>query len=80
MTHNVYAVKDELQGVFLQPIYAESEKAALRDFKFKVNNIEQWKYNSADYSLFRLGTFDDATGIYTSDIEKIQGGRSVLDD
>ena len=80
MIHNVYAVKDELQCTFLSPIYAESDALAIRDFKFKVNNIEQWKYSSGDYSLYRLGTFDDSTGFYNSNVEKLQSGRAVLDD
>ena len=80
MIAEVYCVKDELQNEFLTPVYAKDEKLAIRDFKYKINSIEQWKYNSADYSLFKLGTFDTETGVYTTNIEKICGGRSVLDD
>ena len=79
MIYGVYAVKDELINKYLQPIYAESDPAATRDFKYKINNIEQWKQNASDYSLYRLGTFDDESGIYESTIEKVQGGRSVVD-
>ena len=80
MTLEIYSVKDELQNIFLQPIFCKDEKCAIRDFKFKINSIDQWKYNSPDYSLFRLGTFDDETGEYTSHVEKICGGRSVVDE
>lgn len=79
MLHGVYAVKDELQGEFLQPIYAENDTLATRKFKYQINNIDQWKYNCSDYSLYKLGSFDSITGIYTSTVEKLAGGRSVKD-
>lgn len=79
MEHNVYAVKDELQGEFLQPIYTENDTLAIRNFKYQINNIDQWKYNSSDYSLYRLATFNTETGIYIPGVEKICTGRSVLD-
>lgn len=80
MNWNVYAVKDELSGEFFEPIYAENDVLATRDFKYKVNTIDQWKYNSSDFSLFKLGSFDTKTGVYTSEIEKVAGGRSVVDE
>lgn len=79
MLHNVYAVKDELQGEFMQPIYSENDTLAIRQFKYQINNIDQWKYNSTDYSLYKLGTFDTASGEYFSYVEKVCTGRSVLD-
>lgn len=79
MVHYVYAVKDELQGEFLQPIYAQNDSLANRHFKYQINNIDQWKYNSTDYSFYRLGTFDTESGRYESNIKKLCTGRSVLD-
>ena len=80
MVHYVYAVKDELQGEFLQPIYSENDTLATRHFKYQINNIEQWKYNASDYSLYRLGSFDTESGVYVSHVEKVCTGRSVKDD
>lgn len=79
MIHYVFAVKDELQGEFFTPIYLENQTLATRDFKFKINNIDQWKYNASDYSLYCLGSFDSQSGEFVSHIEKICGGRSVVD-
>lgn len=79
MVHYVFAVKDELQGEFMQPIYSENQVLATRHFKYQINNIDQWKYNASDYSLYCLGSFDTQTGEYVSHVEKICGGRSVLD-
>ena len=79
MIHNVYAVKDELQGEFLTPIYMENDVLATRHFKYQINNIDQWKYNASDYSLYHLGQLDSETGVFTSIIDKVASGRSVLD-
>lgn len=80
INHNMYAVKDELTGKFLQPIYQEDDNCALRWFKYVVNNTEMWKYNAAMYSLYRIGTFNDVEGL--TDYQKpemVAGGVSVLD-
>lgn len=72
-----YAVKDELAGKFLSPTLMNSEPEAKRQFKAQINNIDIWKDNPSDFSLFRLGTFNTETGELTSNIEKLVGGRSV---
>lgn len=77
MILNYYAVKDELANKFLAPTLMNADEIAIRQFKTQINNIELWKDNSADFSLYRLGTWDDETGILTSSIEKLVGGRSV---
>ena len=74
----VCAVKDELTGTFMQPTFAETIAEIQRLFEYQVNNTALWKSNSADYSLFKLGTFNAETGIFESNIEKIIGGRAVV--
>lgn len=80
MTFNVYAIKDNLVNKFYSPNYYPSDEEALRDFKFKMNDIKQWKFNASDYTFHRLGTFDDESGIFTTGVEQIANGRSVIDD
>ena len=78
---NIYAVKDELTNKFMQPTFIESENEALRLFKFQVNSIDLWKMNASDYSLFKIGTYDQATGtVIGIQPEKVIGGRSVLNE
>ncbi len=77
MKINYYAVKDELANRFLAPTLIKSDELALRQFRSQINNIELWKDNPSDFSLYRLGEWDDETGILVSSIEKLAGGRSV---
>ena len=74
-----YCVKDELANEFLLPGLFKDESLAKRSFKTEVCNNPLWKDNSSDFSLFKLGTFDNETGEIISKVEKIVGGRSVID-
>ena len=78
---DIYTVKDELTNRFMQPTFIESENEAKRLFKHQINNIELWKSNAEDFSLYKIGTFDQKTGtIIGINPEKIIGGRSVRND
>lgn len=78
MILNFYAVKDELANRFLAPTLMNSEAEAKRQFKSQINNINLWKDNASDFSLFALGTYNDETGELICKVEKITGGRAVL--
>ena len=75
----VYAVKDELTGVFYAPMYFKTEVEAARYFKTQMNNTPNCKYNASDYAIYKLGTFNEETGVFTSNVSKEIGGRSVID-
>ena len=74
----ILAVKDELTGLFFQPIFCKSEAEGKRWFEFVLNDNKIWKSNAAMYSLYKLGTFNDKEGIkdYPT-VELIVGGLSV---
>lgn len=78
----MYAVKDELTGKFMNPMFVEddeyADKIATRQFASNVNNIKLWKDNPNDYSLFRVGEYSDEEGAFATAIVKIIGGRSVI--
>lgn len=85
MVYRMYSVKDELTGKFMQPLYVDvtedisiCDQIAIRQFKSQINNIQLWKDNSNDYSLFLVGEFNDESGAESVAIEKITSGRSVL--
>ena len=79
MTLEFYAVKDETANRFMTPSLIMSENEAKRAFKSQVNNIQIWKDNPEDFSLYKLGNFDEETGtIIGIKPEKIVGGRSVV--
>lgn len=83
MKYVMYSVKDELTNKFMNPMFIEEEEhadqLAIRQFRSNVNNIKLWKDNPNDYSLFKVGTFDDEEGAAASVIEKVISGRSVVD-
>lgn len=83
MLFNMYAVKDEMTGKFMNPMFIESEESAdrlaIRQFKSNLNNIQLWKDNPNDYSLWLVGAFDDENGATATPLNKIVSGRSVLD-
>lgn len=80
---NMYSVKDELTGKFMNPLFVEegeiANQLAIRQFKSQLNNIQLWKDNPNDYSLYMVGIFDDEHGAEAGILEKVCSGRSVLD-
>lgn len=83
MLFKMYAVKDEMTGKFMQPMFIESDETsdniATRQFKSNLNNIPLWKDNPNDFSLYLVGVFNDEAGAQATPINKIVSGRSVLD-
>lgn len=75
---NIYAVKDELAGGFLNPRLFRTRGEAERDFREAVNSIDLWKNNASDFSLYELGAYDENTGEIVQDIQKIGSGHSYL--
>lgn len=64
MIIEIYAVKDKAVDAFLQPFFSQSLGSALRSLKQVVNDPNhQFAQSVHDYSLFRLGTFDDLSGV-----------------
>lgn len=82
MRFAMYAVKDEMTQKFMNPMFVEennlADNLAIRDFKTNVNRIELWKQNSNDYSLYKVGIFDDENGAESCVVTKIASGRSVV--
>lgn len=83
MKFNMYSVKDEMTGKFMNPMFIEQDEVAdnlaTRQFKSNLNNISLWKDNPNDFSLYIVGFFDDETGAEACPITKVVSGRSVLD-
>lgn len=79
MNFIVYAIKDDLRNMFHQPVYFKTEVEGARYFKTAINNNQDLKYNCNDFSFWKLGSFDDETGILTTEVSKEMNGRSVLD-
>lgn len=64
MIMKIYAVRDSAVEAFLQPFFSPSDGAAIRSLTDAVNDKEhQFFKNAKDYALWRLGSFDDASGV-----------------
>lgn len=77
MTHQIFAMKDNLANVFMQPQLFQNENVALRNFSQIINETKLFKDNAADFELWKLGEFDDVEGYITSAPEKMATGLSV---
>lgn len=80
MKIGLYAVKDNLNNTFMAPTTIKSDNEAIRAFKSQVNKIDIWKDNPGDFSLYKVGYYDDETGTIEPGVEMIASGRSVLND
>lgn len=67
MKHGVYALFDSAASAYLAPFTAPRDEVARRGFTEAVNNLQPGN-NLAnypqDYTLFRLGSFDDSNGLF----------------
>lgn len=64
MIIKLFSVRDSAVGAYLQPFFSPSSPAALRSLKDAVNDPKHdFHKHAADYALFELGEFDDATGM-----------------
>lgn len=63
MIHHIFAVYDQKAGAHLPPFILPTIPMAERTFGDCVNKEEhQFNAHPEDYTLIRLGTFDDETG------------------
>lgn len=66
MIFGVYAIRDVKSG-FLQPTVELNDQVALRNFAHACMQGESLFFtHAADYSLYKIGTFNSETGILTS--------------
>lgn len=74
----VYAIKDTKVG-FWKPFIQPNEAVAIRDFANMVNSTDDRfvRDNFADLELYRLGYFDDTTGVIETDVSFIASGISL---
>lgn len=61
MIYNVYSIRDE-KVAFQNVFHDVNDESALRGFSYAVNNGGLINYAPADFSLYRVGTFDSESG------------------
>lgn len=67
MKHEIFSVYDSAAQAFLQPFFAPSLGSALRSLTDAVNDPKhEFSRHAGDYTLFKLGSFDDNSGLVDS--------------
>lgn len=69
MKHGVYAVRDTCVGAFLLPMVFQNNAGAVRALGDAVNRPEkdnQFYQHPEHYQLYRVGDYDDETGMLES--------------
>ncbi len=86
MKLNVYSIFDTASGLYSRPFFTQSDPEAMRSFTdIAVDADHPIGKHPEDYSLFRLGTFDDDSGKLNKEdpeclctaLERISFSRSV---
>ncbi len=68
MKTQIYSIFDVASGVYQRPTFARADGEIMREFKnLVVAKDHPCGQHPEDYSLFRLGIFDDATGKITNE-------------
>ncbi len=63
MKTNIYAIFDTASGCYLKTIFARADGEIMREFQNMCSDKEHpCGQHPEDYSLFRLGNFEDQTG------------------
>lgn len=77
---NVYAVKDDVSSSFNQPFLMVNDQIAIRGFKTLAQDesTDIGKYPT-DFSLYRLGQYDEKTGVILSDVEFLVTAINLLE-
>lgn len=61
---NIFSVRDAAVEAYMQPFFAPTKGAAIRSLTEAVNDPKhEFFKHAADYGLYFLGSYDDATGL-----------------
>lgn len=72
MVWKLFAVRDSKAELFLQPAVFRTVGEAVRAISDLVNKDgHNFNTHSEDYSLFEIGTYDESSGVLTSDVRVV---------
>lgn len=78
MLIGMYAIFDVKAEIYTIPFFLHHDAPAIRAFKNMINDKEhQFSKNPEDYSLAKLGMFDDNTGELLGDYIKLIEGMEA---
>ncbi len=71
MKLNSYSIYDTASGLYSRPFFTPSDAEAIRSFSDIVQDAEHpIGRHPEDYTLFRLGRFDDTTGAIDNEVNE----------
>ncbi len=74
MKLNMYSIFDQASGLYCRPFFSQSDGEAIRSFTdLAVDAEHPVGKHAADYTLFRLGIFDDNDGKLTNEVNTVLG-------
>jgi len=75
MQTNIYSVFDSKAQTFCRPFFSNNDQTAMRDFASAANdhNLDIGRHPT-DFTLFRLGSFQDVTGLITIEATPVSLG------
>lgn len=69
MFKKVYSIHDTKAEAYIQPFFAQTDGLALRMFEDNVNNKDsQLNMHPEDFTLYRVGSWDDNKGLIESEV------------
>lgn len=78
MISKIFSVYDSKSEAYLQPFFMQSRGAAVRAFVDIANDPSHaFHKHSADYTLFELGEYDDATASFLTHITPVSLGVAL---
>ncbi len=69
MKHNAYSIFDVASGLYSRPFFTQADNEAIRSFKdIALDADHPIGKHPADYTLFRIGIWDDTTGNFSDEL------------
>jgi hypothetical protein len=71
MIKNIYAMYDVKANFFTPPVAMRTDEEAKRMFLNSALGVDTLKNNPLDFTMYKLATFDDVTGVIESDTPSV---------
>lgn len=63
MILEIYSIRDEASGLYVGIQTDQTELTAIRNFDYALSSNELMRFRAEDYSLWRVGRWDNQTGV-----------------
>lgn len=63
MILEIYSIRDEASGLYMGIQTEQTEQTAVRNFDFALSSNELMRFRPEDFSLWRVGCWDNQTGV-----------------